>query len=164
MVCPYLQMLRHSTGTLGRRNSQSGPPAPVVRDNIDHGEGGVSAGVVRVQPDRLLEIRDRLGVVVGRGPPIMLPALYKRIVARRYARLFPAKCDVFCIGELDLQCVGNAPRHLVLKREDIGERTVELAGPHMAAAERVDELRIYPQMIAGSLNTAFEHIADPEFL
>src|SRR6516162_11767045 len=61
-----------------------------------------------------------------------------------------------------LDNAGDAERHLILKIEDVLERTVEAVGPKMRAVCRVDQLRGDAHPTACFSYRAFEHIADAE--
>ena len=56
----------------------------------------------------------------------------------------------------------NRGRHLVLDGEDVAERAVVAFGPNVAARVGVDELRRYPDAIAGLLHTTLEQVAYAE--
>lgn len=138
--------------------------ALVVDAEIDHGQRRVGASVVGIQPNCLLEERDRSREIVGRRPLVVHPALQERVVGCRYVGLLPAEREIFGLGELHRQCIGNAPRHPILQREDVGKRAIELACPFVAAAQRVDQLYVDTQPVTGALDTAFEHVAHTERL
>ena len=53
-------------------------------------------------------------------------------------------------------------RHLVLKREDVGELAVVVLGPNMVAGRRVDQLGGDANAISGLAHAALQHVAHAE--
>src|SRR5438132_179278 len=120
-----------------------------------------NARPIRAEANCLLEIRDRLVHRAGQklAPADMgisrHPAAIERIgVIGRTTRL--------CDRELPLERAGNARRNLVLHGEQIADVAVEALGPEMRAGLGVDQLDVDPDLMAGSLNTAFQNIADAQ--
>jgi hypothetical protein len=66
-------------------------------------------------------------------------------------------------GELDLECVDDAARNVVLKREDVGQVAVVTFRPKMRPVRGVDELRRDSDPIASATDRAFQHRPHAEF-
>src|SRR5262249_25444038 len=99
-------------------------------------------------------MRNRLGVVFGSGSPVVRPTCQERIIRSRNTRFLTIDDDSLRIGQLDGQGLGDAASDLVLQREHVGEGAIEFSGPLMATAERIDELRIDPQLVASPLHAS----------
>src|SRR5215475_7473728 len=131
---------------------------------IHQGKRRIGAVVAWIEAERFLEMRNRLRVVFGGGSPVVCLTGQERIVRGGNTRFLPFEGESLHIGQFYGQGVGNVASDLVLQCEYVGEGAVELSGPLMASAERIDELRIDPQLVAGPLHASFKHVADAEVL
>src|SRR5439155_2229354 len=68
----------------------------------------------------------------------------------------------FRTDQLPTECVGDAARDLVLRREQIADILVETLGPQMRVGCGVNQLRVDPDLVAGTPDAAFEHIPHPK--
>src|ERR1700730_936983 len=67
----------------------------------------------------------------------------------------------FRTDQLPTERVGDAARDLVLYSEQIADVVVETFRPEMRVGCGVDELRVDPDLVAGTPDAAFEHIPHP---
>ena len=89
------------------------------------------------QGQRFVRILRHPGESVGQGAQI-------EIIGIEAVRPFAPRAFDLGLAERRLDDTGDANRDLVLKLEDVFERTVEAVGPEMRAAERVDQLGCVP--------------------
>ena len=93
----------------------------------------------------------------------MHPTAQERIVGRGYARLMQIKGNL--VGPRSAGPRESAILPVTLScRAKTSVNAVEALRPFMAAAKGIDKLNVDPQLVAGSLDTAFEHVSDPELL
>ena len=69
----------------------------------------------------------------------------------------------FHTDQLPTECVGDATRDLALNGEQIADVVVETFGPKMRVSRRIDQLRVDPDLVAGTPDAALEHIPHPKF-
>src|SRR6266849_774258 len=67
-----------------------------------------------------------------------------------------------CLYDFQVQCSRETARDLVLSLREIGAIGVEAVGPDVGAALRIDQLNVYPNLIARPPHAPFEDIADAE--
>ncbi len=66
------------------------------------------------------------------------------------------------LHEFDTERSGKAVGDFVLRYREVGSIGIKPLGPKVRAVFGVDELRVYPNLIAGAPHAPFEHITDAE--
>lgn len=64
--------------------------------------------------------------------------------------------------EDDLQRIRHRDGNVVLQLQDVAPRSIEIAGPHVIAGRRVDQLHGHPHVGAVATHAAFEHVPHAE--
>ena len=116
---------------------------------------------VRVEGNRLLEALER--GKDGTAPPELQDApLEEELVGLEVPGPDSGQVTAPGIGEGDPEPGCDRVRDLVLDGEHIGELAIVALRPEMVSVGRVDELRCYPQAVAGLADAAFQDRVHPE--
>ncbi len=127
---------------------------------IGPAESRIGSGELRVDVDRRLERRLRL----------LQPAQIARLAqgaetgqvrvdgARIELMLLALAASQIRVLEDDLQRIRHRDGDVVLQFQDVAPRGIEIAGPHVIAGRRVDQLHRHPHVGTIATHAAFEHV------
>src|SRR5262249_1742892 len=133
-----------------------------VPDIVTEREGRVRGGVVGIELEGPLEIRDREGDVIGhRGVRVGEGAEIEVVGAEILGALPPGALDLGA-ANARLDDPDDRRGDLVLEVEDVFHDAVVSVGPDMLAGLRIDELTGDAHAIAALAHAAFEDVADAE--
>ena len=126
------------------------------------GDRRIGEPVIRIELDRLLEQRKRLGHVGrGSGSDVRQRPQIQVIGVQAVGRLLPGTLD-FRPLELGRDRADDVRRHLILKLEDVLQRPIEPIGPDMSAILAIYELAGNAHFGCGFSHASLQHVAHTE--
>ncbi len=134
------------------------------KEGIAIGNSGIGTGIARVVLHCLVEEPARGAQIFARAPADGEPGPAAQVVFVGLRVRGGARGDRLALlgQQLQLERRDHVLRDLVLERKDIGEFAFEALRPEMIGAERVDQLHIDADLLAGFLHAALQDVPDIE--